>query len=127
MTAPQMVRHLTDAFQNILGERAASSSPRRRAPFVGRTLVKWMALYAPVPWPKGMRTHPLADQERGGTPPSGDFAADVLALEQACARFIAAGQRGRRPSHFMFGSLSESQWCRWAYLHMDHHLRQFGL
>ena len=127
MTAPQMVCHLTDAFRNILGERGASSSPRRRATFVGRTFVKWMALYAPLPWPKGMRTHPLADQELGGTPPSGDFAADVLALEQACARFIAAGQSGSRPSHFIFGSLSEAQWCRWAYRHMDHHLRQFGL
>ena len=127
MTAPQMVRHLTDAFRNILGERGARSSPPPRPTVVGRTIVKWVALYAPGPWPKGIRTRPEADQELGGTPPSDDFAADVLELQQACARFLAAGQTGRRPPHFMFGPLSERQGCRWAYLHMDHHLRQFGL
>jgi hypothetical protein len=33
----------------------------------------------------------------------------------------------RERPHYMFGPLSESEWARWAYLHMDHHLRQFGL
>jgi len=26
----------------------------------------------------------------------------------------------------MFGRLSDAAWLRWGYLHMDHHLRQFG-
>ena len=25
------------------------------------------------------------------------------------------------------GTLSEAAWLRWAYLHTDHHLRQFGV
>ena len=33
--------------------------------------------------------------------------------------------KGRR--HPIFGSLSEAAWMRWGYLHMDHHLRQFGV
>jgi len=126
MTAPQMVAHLTDAFRNLLGERF-TSKPARPAPLVGRTIVKWVAIYAPLPWPKGIRTRPETDQEIGGTPPTADFAADVLALEHACRRFLVAGERGPRAPHFMFGPLTEAQWCRWAYLHMDHHLRQFGL
>lgn len=28
--------------------------------------------------------------------------------------------------HPIFGRLSRAAWLRWAYLHMDHHLRQFG-
>ena len=29
--------------------------------------------------------------------------------------------------HPIFGHVSEAAWLRWAYLHMDHHLRQFGV
>ena len=126
MTAPQMVCHLTDAFRNVLGERPVASRPGRPT-LVGRTVLKWVALYAPVPWPRGVKTRPEADQELGGTPPGRDFDADVAALEAAAARFLAAGERGPRKPHYLFGPLSETQWCRWAYLHMDHHLRQFGL
>ena len=126
ITAPQMVCHLTDAFRNLLGERSVTS-PTESPTLFGRTLLKWTALYAPVKWPRGLKTRAEADQEIGGTPPSGDFAADVAALEAAAARFLAAGQRGPRKPHYMFGPLSEAQWCRWAFLHMDHHLRQFGV
>jgi hypothetical protein len=30
-------------------------------------------------------------------------------------------------SHYFFGRLSEREWARWGYQHIDHHLRQFGL
>jgi hypothetical protein len=29
-------------------------------------------------------------------------------------------------SHPIFGAMSAGDWLRWGYLHMDHHLRQFG-
>jgi hypothetical protein len=29
--------------------------------------------------------------------------------------------------HPILGPLSQSEWHRWAFLHTDHHLRQFGL
>jgi len=29
-------------------------------------------------------------------------------------------------THPLFGPMSETQWLRWGYLHVDHHLRQFG-
>jgi hypothetical protein len=28
--------------------------------------------------------------------------------------------------HPIFGAMTEEEWMRWGYLHMDHHLRQFG-
>ena len=31
------------------------------------------------------------------------------------------------PAHPFFGAMSSSAWLRWGYLHMDHHLRQFGV
>jgi hypothetical protein len=42
---------------------------------------------------------------------------------------IATDRCGRAPGllHPVFGQMSESAWLRWAYVHTDHHLRQFGL
>lgn len=125
MSAPQMVCHLTDAFRNVLGERPTAGG----GPVLGRfrrTGLKWVALYAPIRWPHGLRTRPEADQEQGGTPP-GVFTEDVAALLAACDRFLAARAELARRPHYLFGRLSEAEWARWAYLHMDHHLRQFGL
>ena len=31
--------------------------------------MKWVALYAPIPWPKGVPTRPEMDQYVGGTAP----------------------------------------------------------
>jgi hypothetical protein len=66
------------------------------------------------------------DQEAGGTEP-GDFAADLKQLE-ALVEIVTKPASGYRwPAHPIFGTMSEAAWLRWAYLHMDHHLRQFGL
>jgi len=126
MTAPQMVCHLTDALRNLLGERPVQS--KVGAPtLVGKTLVKWVALYTPLPWPRGMKTRPEADQLIGGTPPSSRFSDDVASLERAIQRFLVVVGEGRLPAHYLFGSLTQMEWSRWAYRHMDHHLRQFGM
>ena len=56
-----------------------------------RTIVKWIALYLPLPWPAGILTRPEIDQELGGTRPV-DFAADVAQLE-ALLELITAQTR----------------------------------
>jgi hypothetical protein len=96
MTPHQMICHLSDSFRSRLGEKKNSSVSN----VFTRTVMKWGALYAPLPWPHGIKTMPEMDQEIGGTPPD-DF------------------ERDR--------DMSEAEWMRWGYLHCDHHLRQFGL
>ena len=90
-----------------------------------RTVVKWIALYLPVPWPAGLLTRPEIDQERGGTCP-GDFDADLAELERLMTR-MATQDRFDCPSHPIFGRMSRANWLRWGYLHADHHFRQFGV
>jgi Protein of unknown function (DUF1569) len=122
MSAHQMVCHLSDSFRMAMGERRVSDAT---GPFQ-RTIVKWMALFVPVPWPKAITTRPEIDQEVGGTCP-GDFTADVAELEALVA--LVAAREGNvkwATTHPIFGRMSKSAWLRWAYLHMDHHLRQFG-
>ena len=127
MTAPQMVCHLTDSFRGVLGERTDPGAPQPPpAPFIGRTVVKWAALYLPLPWPHGTPTAPSADQERGGTPPT-EFARDMASLREVSDRFRRQLAVVAKRPHFFFGPLTEAEWARWGYRHMDHHLRQFGL
>ena len=121
MSAHQMVCHLNDSLLVATGQRAAS--PAISLP--SRTIIKWIALYLPLRWPPGILTRPEIDQEAGGTRPI-DFAADV-ALQVALIEDVAGQPRKLRGSvHPIFGRMSERTWLRWAYLHTDHHLRQFG-
>jgi len=121
MSAHQMVCHLADNYRMALGQRAVASGPLP----LPRVLVKWGALYAPIPWPKGIPTSPETDQERGGTRPVA-FAAD-LAEALALLELVTteAATLALQP-HPVFGRMSVADWLRWGYLHTDHHLRQFG-
>jgi hypothetical protein len=121
MSAHQMVCHLNDSLLVAMGQRDVSHA----VSLPSRTIVKWLALYLPVRWPVGILTRPEIDQEVGGTRPI-DFAADV-ARQQALMEDVT-GPHGKLhgAEHPIFGSMSERAWLRWAYLHTDHHLRQFG-
>jgi hypothetical protein len=87
-------------------------------------LTRWIALHLPLRWPAGIETVPEINQEIGGTSP-GDFVADLAELEARVKQFAAP--RDGWPVHPIFGRMSEAEWLRWAYLHVDHHLRQFGV
>jgi hypothetical protein len=118
MTPNQMICHLSDSFRAVVGERDISPATG----VMQRTVVKWVALHTPLPWPHGFKTRPEADQELGGTKPV-DFDLDMAGLLTVIEQFT---QSGRRSPHPIFGDMSEWEWQRWGYLHLDHHLRQFG-
>jgi hypothetical protein len=123
MTAHEVVCHLADGFRMATGEKAVPPMPG--VPL--RPLVRFVVLYLPVPWPKGVATSPeLLQQGGGGTPPT-DFAADLADLVARVERFPSKDYALDGCVHPMFGRMSRSAWLRWAYLHLDHHLRQFGV
>jgi len=122
MSPHQMVCHLIDAFHMMTGKKPVS----RATGLPQRTVLKWTVLYLPLRWPVGILTRPEIDQEIGGRRP-GDFDADVTKLA-TLVRIIAAREKNFEwPRHPIFGRMSESAWLRWAYLHTDHHFRQFGI
>ena len=123
MNAHQAVCHLNDSFKGIIGLRPASPDET----WFSRRVLRVIALHTPLPWPKGgVPTRPEVDQEKGGTRP-GDFAADVAELHALIDRFGASQRDFEFQPHPAFGTLSESEWMRWAYRHVDHHLKQFGV
>lgn len=122
MSAPQMVCHLNDSYRSASGEKPASSVEN----VFTRTVVKWAALRLPMPWPHSTKTMPEMDQEVGGTPP-GDFEADKKQLVLLTEQFAGSPPYLATSRHPLFGKMSVEEWMRWAYLHMDHHLRQFSV
>ena len=121
MTVHEMLCHLSDGFAFASGELEVESV----STFWSRTGIKWLALRAPLEWPKGVPTMPEIDPQRAGTKP-GEFARDRERLETSFETFVKAASEGRCGAHPFFGSLSREEWFRWGYLHADHHLRQFG-
>jgi len=119
MTPHQAICHLSDSLLVVMGERPTDS----RETLLSRTVIKFIALHSPLPWPKGVPTGKAVDAEADGTKP-GDFEADRQRLLALLRRFATPGTR--RARHPIFGPLTESEWMMWGFGHQDHHLRQFG-
>lgn len=122
MTAPQMICHLTDAFLGIMGGKPMEIP----SGFTLWPVLKYVALYAPGKWPKGVPTRPEFDQQAGGGTPPAEFESDVRKLLDTMERFARRPRDFQFRPHPIFKGMSETQWMRWGYLHPDHHLRQFG-
>jgi hypothetical protein len=127
MTAPQMICHLSDSFRVTIGDKSWTTERISVTwiPLPG-WFVKWVALELPLPWPRGVETRPEVDQERGGTPPT-ELQADLNDLFRLLDRLTHQPRDFQWQPHPMFGVMEDADWMRWGYLHMDHHLRQFGV
>lgn len=115
MSLSQMLCHLADVQENVLSAQMVVAPPSFKGSFM-----RIFALYVPIPMPKGIVGRPAPQS----LPEDWEVHRDrtIASLEKlavAPAETLAAG-------HPMFGKLSKADWQRWAYLHCDHHLRQFG-
>jgi len=119
MSAHQMICHLNDSLRAPLGEKYISPSTS----LFKRAILKHLALWAPIRWPHGFKTPPEMDQDQGGTPPV-QFASDLAQFRNLFERFCI--HEGEFAPHAMWGQMSRPERMRYAYLHIDHHLRQFG-
>jgi hypothetical protein len=121
MSAHQMICHLNDGFKMYMGLKPVRSV-RVSYP---RSLVKWAALWIPISWPKGFKTAPELDQQTGGTPPV-EFGNDIGELGSLVDRMTRQPRDFQWQPHPHFGQMCDKEWMRLAYLHADHHLRQFS-
>lgn len=121
MSPHQMVCHLCDSSRLALGEKQAHSVSN----LFKRTVMKWVALALPAPWPRGIKTMPEFDQNIGGTPPA-EFEKDRSILISLTERLAKQPASVAAAVHPFFAKMAVEEWMRWAWLHMDHHLRQFG-
>src|SRR3954452_3850223 len=83
MTAHQMVCHLSDGYRLLTDERTAQLAPTP----LPRPVMKYVALYVPLRWPRSVPTTPELDQDHGGTRPAA-FDTDLSALGALIDRIV---------------------------------------
>lgn len=121
LTPHEMLCHLGDATEMVVGARPRKGTVRDRS----RPLVKLLGLWSPIPWPHGWPTNPAHDPRAEGTRPS-VFAHDLARAVSGLEAVAGAMPGSLIRTHGFFGTMSVRDWQRWAYRHTNHHLRQFG-
>lgn len=122
MTVNQMVCHAADQIRMALGDIPVTDQSN----FMTRTLAIRLVLLG-MPTPKGkVKTPPELDPTRRGTQPT-TFSQDTALLKQKIAEFLNTTADFAFQPHPAFGPLTRGQWGRLIYLHLDYHLRQFGM
>ena len=117
MTAPQMLAHLVDWMRMARGEIKVTLHNRpQRYPPLKQLLVYWL------PFPKGIMTSP----ELVGREPL-EWNIERAVVHQQLQAFENLDPKTVWPEHPVFGKMTPQAWCVFAYRHMDHHLRQFGI
>jgi hypothetical protein len=117
MKAPQMLAHLADWMLMASGD--LRTAPMKR--FLRYPPIKQLAIYW-LPFPKGV---PTAPELKGRSPLEWNVERD--AVRERVQSFEILSLRGSWPEHPVFGNMSARAWCVFAWRHMDHHLRQFGI
>jgi len=117
MTVDQMLWHLNEGFEMGLGRRTLAPL---KVP-IPRFLLRFFIFN--VPWPKGKaRTHPDLEAKA-----SYDFAAERARTIRLLEEIVARPLEGTWPDSYAMGRMSGKDWSRMGVLHVDHHLKQFGV
>lgn len=120
MNVNQMLRHLNEAMKLPLSEITVKSKNGT----VKQKFMKIMIL-AGVPAPKGKaKTFPEIDIVEKGIDPK-DFTEEVKSLKDIVNRFV--DKENTADLNPMLGKMSKDDWARLDYVHMHHHLKQFGV
>lgn len=118
MSLPEMLAHCTVQLKMAVGE---VSAPPQGSTFLRTALGKWIAL-GDIPWPKGAQTPNEMNMHRNKVIP--------LDIENAKNELLTYLKKINDLSslspHPFFGALSQTEWGKLIYKHLDHHLRQFG-
>lgn len=119
MNPAQMLAHCALAMENALGDTKLPRHP------LGRLIGGWVKRGFTVkgkPMPRGAKSHPsvLVEDQR-------NFEVERRRLQRAVDRFTAGPSECTRHPHFFFGAMTPNEWATFMYIHLDHHLRQFGV
>ena len=116
MTVSGMLFHCTLVNNRILAEKTA------RKPTLKQRLLK-PVVYLMTKLPQGVKT---GNELLASEPDALDFEHELAAFKLAATRF-AQQQDAIQAAHPIFGPLNTWEWRRFAWLHLDHHLRQFSV
>lgn len=119
MSVEEMLWHCRSQLELALG---VIPSPSKAKGLMATPLGRWLSLYT-VPWPKGAMTAPQMNV-RKMNPQVQSFETEHKLLLERLEQTVA---RERLQPHPLFGEISQKDWGRLIWKHLDHHLRQFGI
>lgn len=121
MTLNQMICHCTDQIKMAEGKIEIN--------FIGNyflTKIMKNIILLGVPAPKGkVKTYRELDQLKNGTMPT-TFESDRSLLINTIKNFDEEYPTNNAVVHPSFGKMDKAQWGRLIYVHLKHHLKQFG-
>lgn len=121
MTVNEMIVHIADPIRIAIGEKHAEfiksdySEPGLRHEIIYN-----------MEWPKNTPSSPEFISGQNGTDLV-DFKSDLETLQQTIISFNKKSDEMRFSLHPMFGDISNEDWGRLMWKHVDHHLKQFGI
>jgi hypothetical protein len=121
MNVNTMICHTTDYFRMAYGDIPT----KRRHSYLYQNFMKWWILRQER-LPRSMPTVLEIDPKQGQATPSSDFESDRFLLKKILLGFVIAHEK-EFVVHPRFGKLTKQEYGRLFFLHLDHHLRQFGV
>jgi hypothetical protein len=119
MNAAQALAHCAMAMENALGDTVLPRHP------LGRLIGPWAKrglIVKGKPMGRSAPTHPSVRVNDAR-----DFDAERRRLQGTIDRFAGGPAACTPHPHFFFGRMTPSEWATFMYVHLDHHLRQFGV
>lgn len=121
MNVNQMLCHTADQLRMAMSFIKIPLQGNR----MSRYFKKQMALTLDSIPPEKIKTIDEINQEKEGTKPVG-FEDDKVNLIKLLELFINDENHYTLQHHPMFGDLDREEWGRLIYVHLNHHLKQFG-
>jgi hypothetical protein len=121
MGVTQMLTHLNDAFKICLGMKPAKD----KSNFVWNKLIFPIAIYGMGFFPRNSDAPVEINQQKEGSKPR-DFYTELEFLKKMLDIFNEREGDKLKP-HPLFGKLDKKQWRDLFVVHLDHHLKQFGV
>lgn len=121
MSVTQMLTHLNDAFRVCLGMKEATD----RSNFVWNKILFPALVYGFAWFPQKAKAPAEINQQIAGSKPR-DFYTELEFLKKMMDIFNEREGNKLKP-HPLFGNLSKQQWKDLMAVHINHHLKQFGV
>jgi hypothetical protein len=121
MNVQQMIVHINDQIKVCNGTKPASP----KGSSISRAIAKFVALYVPMKMPKNLKTFKELDQMREFATPITHFEKDKQELLALLNELSTNGKN--EYIHPIFGNMSQKEMGKLTFIHLDHHLKQFGV
>ncbi len=122
MSANQMVTHCADQIKICVEEKPAKPFGNK----ITQALSRFLLFRMGMKFPQNSRTLPELDPNKSLMTKPGIFAADRQQLVALVEKFFDL-PKNKTFSHPLLGKATKDEIGKLIYLHLDHHLRQFGV